>query len=49
MYVKYTVYDFIYMTEKAKSDVTTVVTYEIWKLNERDIREPWKDHTSLSG
>ena len=37
------------MTEKAKSDVTTVVTYEIWKLNERDIREHWKDHTSLSG
>ena len=47
--MKYTVYDFIYMTEKAKSDVTTVVTYEIWKLNERDIREHWKDDTSLSG
>ena len=48
-YVKYIVYDFIYMIEKAKSDVTTVVTYEIWILNERDIREHWKDHTSLLG
>ena len=37
------------MIEKAKSDVTTVVTYEIGRLNERDIREHWKDHTSLSG
>ena len=48
-YVKYIVYDFIYMIEKAKSDVTTVVTYEIWILNERDIREHWKDHTYILG